>query len=831
MGGEDDVVARPAGELPPGRGATRYHRLLGLLQVVILLVGLAAAEVGGLAWRSYLRGQAARNFTDTTTTAANTLTVGLQRDADLTAAARTLVETSPRLTNEQFAKWFAVLGARHSYPGTFGLMLIDNVHRADLAAFARRAVKDPPLDLPLPGPYRLTPPGSRSSYCLMRAGEVQLSPSSGMSLSSLSGLLAFTRPDLDYCTMPIATLLHQSADSGSEAVQPLKALIAEAPHEAGVPVVPKVLPTFLAKSGLIVEITPIYRSPAVPSTTGLRRSMLTGWILGIYQADSILDSVLAGRHGVSAALSYVNPNGRRVLLASDGRHGADAVFRTYTLRAAGRWVVSLAGSPQVAGSPATDQGLAVGLGGATVVLLLFGLVRVLSRSRAKALELVAARTAQLRHQALHDGLTDLPNRDLIFDRTEQLLARARRDGTSSAALFVDLDRFKDVNDTCGHDAGDTLLREVGMRFSGVLRETDTVGRLGGDEFVVLVEGAQGAQDPRRVAERLMASLRTPVRLTGGERELTVSASIGIAAGARESAGELLRDADIALYEAKRTARGGYVVFHPEMQTAIATRWGLEADLRSAIRKREFFVVYQPTFSLDDERITGAEALLRWNHPQRGSVLPGEFIPTLEATGMILEVGELVLERACSQAARWVRDGNPLTVSVNVSGRQLDRDDFVATVHDVLSSTGLEPRLLTLEITETTLMRNAELSARRLRSLKQLGVNVAVDDCGTGYCSLAYLQQFPVDALKIDQSFVSRMESSAEGAALVHTIVQMGRDLNIETVAEGIETVAQLERLRRERCSNGQGFLLAHPLEAGAFAELVAASRASSHLRQ
>ncbi|MGH9295369.1 MAG: putative bifunctional diguanylate cyclase/phosphodiesterase, partial [Acidimicrobiales bacterium] len=251
----------------------------------------------------------------------------------------------------------------------------------------------------------------------------------------------------------------------------------------------------------------------------------------------------------------------------------------------------------------------------------------------------------------------------------------------------------------------------------------------------------------------------------------------------------------------------------------------------AIRKREFFVVYQPTFSLDDERITGAEALLRWNHPQRGSVLPGEFIPTLEATGMILEVGELVLERACSQAARWVRDGNPLTVSVNVSGRQLDRDDFVATVHDVLSSTGLEPRLLTLEITETTLMRNAELSARRLRSLKQLGVNVAVDDFGTGYCSLAYLQQFPVDALKIDQSFVSRMESSAEGAALVHTIVQMGRDLNIETVAEGIETVAQLERLRRERCSNGQGFLLAHPLEAGAFAELVAASRASSHLRQ
>jgi diguanylate cyclase (GGDEF)-like protein len=447
-----------------------------------------------------------------------------------------------------------------------------------------------------------------------------------------------------------------------------------------------------------------------------------------------------------------------------------------------------------------------------------------SKSRLKGLQLIEERTAaQLRFQAGHDALTGLPNRALIFDRAEQMVARARRDHSGVAALFIDLDQFKDVNDTFGHAAGDELLRQVSGRFSAVVRDTDTVGRLGGDEFVVLVETVEGVPDPEDVARDLLSSLREPFYLAKDRELSSVSASVGIASGARDSASELLRDADIALSEAKARSHGDFVSFHPEMQAAIATRVGLESELREAIGNNEFFLVYQPIFRLQDQTMTGVEALLRWRHPIRGLVMPGDFIPVLEATGMILDVGQFVLEEACRQAAVWAEAGRPLTVSVNASGRQLDREDFVGLVERTLAVSGLQPRLLTIEITETTLMQDAQLSALRLRALKRAGVKLAIDDFGTGYCSLAYLQQFPVDSLKIDRSFVSQMGSSAEGAALVRTIVQMGRDLNLDTLAEGIETTEQLTRLQLEECKSGQGYLFARPLAVAALEELLAGS--------
>ncbi len=275
------------------------------------------------------------------------------------------------------------------------------------------------------------------------------------------------------------------------------------------------------------------------------------------------------------------------------------------------------------------------MGGVVLSLLLYFLARAVSKSRLKGLQLIEERTAQLRHQAGHDALTGLPNRALIFDRAEQMTARARRDHTGVAALFVDLDQFKDVNDTFGHAAGDELLRQVSHRFNGVVRETDTVGRLGGDEFVVLVETADGVPGPEDVARDLLFSLREPFYLGKDHRPSSVSASVGIASGARDSASELLRDADIALSEAKAHSQGNFVSFHPEMQAAIANRVGLESELREAVRNNEFFLVYQPIFRLEDQTMTGVEALLRWRHPTRGLVAPGEFIPTLEATGMIL----------------------------------------------------------------------------------------------------------------------------------------------------------------------------------------------------
>jgi diguanylate cyclase (GGDEF)-like protein/PAS domain S-box-containing protein len=421
--------------------------------------------------------------------------------------------------------------------------------------------------------------------------------------------------------------------------------------------------------------------------------------------------------------------------------------------------------------------------------------------------------AKLEHQALHDPLTGLPNRTLIIDRAEQMLARARRNQHEAAALFVDLDNFKDINDTLGHEAGDRILQAVAERFQGLLRGSDTVGRLGGDEFVVLAEGVVLAAGPELLAERIQHVLKQPFRVPGYEGSpLTVAASIGIAMGDRNSAQELLRDADIALYRAKASGKNCAALFEPDMKSAVLDRLGLTMDLRAALEADQFFLVYQPVFDLDNVTVCGVEALIRWRHPTRGVVSPTDFVPMLEETGMIVDVGRWVLQEACLQAATWQQRGYHLTMSVNVSARQLETDGFLHDVRTALMVSGVEPASLVIEITETAIIRDADAVRDRLHELKQLGVLVAIDDFGTGYSSLAYLRQFPVDALKIDRSFVAAMGESPESAALVHALVDLGRTLGLETLAEGIEDPAQLEALRNEHCLRGQGFLLSRPAE-------------------
>ena len=416
----------------------------------------------------------------------------------------------------------------------------------------------------------------------------------------------------------------------------------------------------------------------------------------------------------------------------------------------------------------------------------------------------------------HDALTGLPNRTLILDRVEQMLVRSRRSQTPVAALFVDVDNFKSINDTLGHGVGDELLRAVAARLDGVVRDIDALGRLGGDEFVIVAEGMALDSGPEMIAERLLDALKQPFELEGAEQtRLTVTASVGIAAGDRVSAEELLRDADIAMYRAKWDGKNRYVVFESGMEDAVQSRMELEMDLRVAFENDEFFLVYQPTFDLQEMTPTGMEALIRWRSPVRGIVQPDDFIPLLEETGLICEVGAWVLREACLQGASWRRDGHPVGVAVNVSARQLDTDAIVAEVHGALADSGLEPGALTLEITETTLMSNADETARRLVAIKALGVRVAIDDFGTGYSSLAYLQRFPVDALKIDRSFISRVSQDPEGDTLIRTLVQLGKSLSIETLAEGIEQSRELALLKEEHCDSGQGFLFARPLDVAA----------------
>ncbi|MGH2911871.1 MAG: putative bifunctional diguanylate cyclase/phosphodiesterase [Solirubrobacteraceae bacterium] len=434
--------------------------------------------------------------------------------------------------------------------------------------------------------------------------------------------------------------------------------------------------------------------------------------------------------------------------------------------------------------------------------------------RRRAHEELTRRQDELAFMATHDALTGLPNRTLILDRVEQMLVRSRRNQTPVAALFVDLDNFKGINDTLGHGIGDQLLRAVAARLEGVVRDIDALGRLGGDEFVVVAEGMSLAAGPELIAERLLAALKPPFKLEGAEgTRLVVTASVGVAMGDRATAEELLRDADIAMYRAKWEGKNGYVVFESGMQDAVQSKMELEMDLREAFEKEEFFVVYQPTFDLNEMVPTGMEALIRWHHPTRGVVQPDDFVPLLEETGLIVEVGGWVLREACRQGSEWREAGHSVGVAVNVAARQLDRDEFVEEIGEALANSGLEPGALTIEITETTIMSDAEETALRLANIKELGVRVAIDDFGTGYSSLAYLQRFPVDALKIDRSFISRIRHDAEGETLIRTLVQLGKSLSIETLAEGIEQARDLSLLKEENCDTGQGFLFARPLSA------------------
>ena len=429
--------------------------------------------------------------------------------------------------------------------------------------------------------------------------------------------------------------------------------------------------------------------------------------------------------------------------------------------------------------------------------------------------------ALLAHRALHDPLTGLANRQLILDRAEQMLVRSRRTLEPVAAYFIDLDNFKDANDSLGHEAGDNLLQAVAGRFAAILRASDTVGRLGGDEFVILAEGASLAAGPQMVAERIREILAEPFEVVGYEGlPITVTASIGIATGDRPSAQELLLDADIALYRAKAGGRGISVVFEPAMQSAAVDRLALKSDLDSALADSQFFLLYQPIFDLDSVAIHGVEALIRWQHPTKGVISPDDFIPVLEDSGMIVEVGRWVLQEACAQAASWQRMGYATTMSVNVSMRQLEADTLVDHVQEALTRSGLDPRSLVIEVTESTLMKDANATVSRLKRLKEIGVMIAIDDFGTGYSSMAYLRQFPVDVLKIDRSFVAEMDGTPDSAALIHTLVELGRTLGLVTLAEGIEDDSQLEGLRNELCDRGQGFIFSRPVDPDAIEALL-----------
>ena len=422
-----------------------------------------------------------------------------------------------------------------------------------------------------------------------------------------------------------------------------------------------------------------------------------------------------------------------------------------------------------------------------------------------------------RHAAFHDALTNLPNRALLAENLKFVIERAKQhEDYQFAVLFLDLDRFKNVNDSLGHSIGDQLLITMARRLESCIREVDMVARLGGDEFAILLDGIPNQAEATNMAQRIQEKLQSPFNLSGHEVFTTTSIGIAVSSTGYDDPENMLRDADTAMYRAKAQGKACYEVFDKGMHTHAVYVLQMENDLRRAIEREELRVYYQPIVALENGQLAGFEALIRWQHPERGFINPSDFIPLAEDTGLIVPLGLWILKRACQQLCQWQWQSpanRSLFMSVNLSGKQVAQPDLVENIRDILDETHVDAKHLKLEITESAVMENAEMAARLLKRLKALGVQLSIDDFGTGYSSLSYLHRFPVNTLKIDRSFVGRIGEAAENIEIVRTVISLAENMGMEVVAEGIETLSQLTQLRKLKCQYGQGYLFSRPVDA------------------
>jgi diguanylate cyclase (GGDEF)-like protein len=449
---------------------------------------------------------------------------------------------------------------------------------------------------------------------------------------------------------------------------------------------------------------------------------------------------------------------------------------------------------------------------------------VMATVRAQAMTEVAEQAKlELSHLARHDFLTGLPNRVMLNDRLAQSITFARRHRKQLAVLFLDLDHFKHINDSLGHTIGDKLLQSVAKCLVTCVRSSDTVSRQGGDEFIVLLSEIERASDAALSAAKILSALMAPHEIAEHHLHIAVSIGISIYPDDGTNAETLIQNADIAMYQAKETGRANFVFFKRDMNVRAVERQSLEGGLRRALKRDEFVLHYQPKVNLKTGMIIGAEALIRWQHPDRGLVPPAQFVPIAEDCGLIVPIGRWVLREACRQARLWLDDGmKAMAIAVNISAVEFRSASFLESVRAVLTETRLDPHCLELELTESVLMREPESAALLLRELKAMGLQLAIDDFGTGYSSLSYLKRFPIDVLKIDQSFVKDMTTDADDAIIVTAVIGMGKSLKQRVIAEGVETREQLDFLRSQRCGEGQGYYFSQPLVAEEFAVMLGA---------
>ncbi len=767
---------------------------------LLVLAGVLGSVLGARAVARSNVDRARLAFHLSSAEIASTLRLALQHEEDLVVSASGFVTGNPNASAGDFDRWAESVHAMQRYPELQDFGFVTLVPASQMAAFKARVAANPirPLGPNSVGPresFQILPTGKRPYYCLAVAGLARNAAS-------------YVPEGLDYCALaPALITTRDSAQTGY------------APVLAG------------DTTTLGVE-TPVYRGGVVPATASARQRTFMGWIGETLTPTVVLEQALEGHPNVAVIFRY-NSRGSHVAFAY-GSAPAGTQSTTIDLkvgREAGLpgshegWTVQSFGAVVAGGVLANLNSLMLLIAGTLLSVVLGLLVLVLGTGRMRALSLVREKTGELSqknlelsqrnrevsHQASHDALTGLPNRALVLDRAKQMLARvARQPGMVVGALYVDIDCFKHVNDNFGHAAGDQLLRVVGERLKSVARGQDTVGRLSGDEFVVLVESTTDEATLDLLADRLTAILREPVELDDGREIFSMTASIGVAARQGGTPDALLRDADLALYAAKAAGKNRYALFEADMSAGVEDRLELEADLSAALQHEQFFLLYQPIVDLPSRKIVGVEALIRWQHPARGVLLPDSFIPLAEESGMILPIGRWVLDEVCRQAGVWAAEGLGIGVSVNASAYQLGQDGFTEDVGRVLGEFEVEPSSLTLEITETALMRNVPEACERLKEIRALGVRVAIDDFGTGYASLSSLQRMPVDILKIDMSFVAALSKGGEGRALLGAVLGIGQALSLAVVAEGVETQSQLSTLEEMGCNMAQGFLTGRP---------------------
>jgi predicted signal transduction protein with EAL and GGDEF domain len=788
---------------------------------VLLVAGIGASVAAAGLWRASVRAHERQSFQTRATNVSGRLEMQLRRDTDYVRTLRTLLTLQPGLTADEFRQWSVRLEEKGER-GLFGALVVESVPASELASFLARRDAEPAFRNLVDGQVQPVARTGRAQYCLLAAGSEGLAHRPAFAAAITSILQE------DWCDPE--SLLGEIRQHGTT-----RARFTREITESGQFAVYSVN-NLAGDVTLAIEAT-AYRQGARLATPAQRRAAAVGWVLGSFDIPTLLSSARGASKGLGVALYHRNPGLTPEFMGGLGGSQAGAFSHTATLPLDGEWIIEVTGLPVGSGPSADIQALTVLLAGLLASALLAALVVVLARGRERALAMVREKTAQLEHQALHDALTGLPNRVLAFDRARQMLARARRRGQPVAALYVDVDGFKEVNDNFGHAAGDALLRAVAMRLQAVVRDSETAARLGGDEFVVFVEGtreddgapetagpqADGPQGARPravagielVAERLLEALRAPWQADGDAsqpREVPFTVSIGIACGTHTDVDALLREADIALYEAKARGKNRYVLFAAAMESAVRDRLALQADLGEALRRDELFLMYQPVFDLESERLVGVEALLRWRHPTRGVLLPAELMPAAEEADLVPALGRWVLREACAQAARWRARGHDVAMFVNVDAAHLEAADPAGDVQAALHAAGLDPGALTLELCEASVMRDSARCKRALKELKALGVRIAVDDFGAGYGALGDL---PADALKIDRKLIAGVAGSQRTGRLIGALVALARTLGVETLAGGIEEHAQLEMLREEQCERGQGFLFAKPLAAEA----------------